>query len=159
MDGRGTGYEIEYDLAGIPFGEPVTVEIAALARFPVLMSGRAPFTIKGKTDLLSVWMLFPKNRPYRTYSLVRYPADNSAPAADDGPPEYDRPPLWIPDWLVGSESSSWVSLRMPLDNQVSHGLDEQHARFDNPGTAPCVHGAMPRRSASYEKADSYLRIL
>ncbi len=85
MDGRGTGYEIEYDLAGIPFGEPVTVEIAALARFPVLMSGRAPFTIKGKTDLLSVWMLFPKNRPYRTYSLVRYPADNSAPPQMMGP--------------------------------------------------------------------------
>ena len=80
FEGRGTSYEIEYDLTGIPFGEPVTVEIAALARFPVLMSGRAPFVIKGKTDLLSVWMLFPEERPYRTYNLVRYPADNSAPA-------------------------------------------------------------------------------
>ena len=46
FDGRGTSYEIEYDLAGIPFGEPVTVEIAALARFPGLMSGRAPFVIQ-----------------------------------------------------------------------------------------------------------------
>ncbi len=45
FDGRGTSYEIEYDLARIPFGEPVTVEIAALARFPVLSSGRAPFVI------------------------------------------------------------------------------------------------------------------
>ena len=79
FDGRGTSYEIEYDLARIPFGEPVTVEIAALARFPVLMSGRAPFVLQCKTDLLSVWMLFPEERPYRTYSLVRYPADKSAP--------------------------------------------------------------------------------
>ena len=57
----------------------MTVEIAALARFPVLMSGRAPFVLQCKTDLLSVWLLFPEERPYRTYSLVRYPADKSAP--------------------------------------------------------------------------------
>jgi predicted acylesterase/phospholipase RssA len=79
LDGRGTAYEIEYDLAAIPFGEPVTVEIAVLARLPVLTSGRAPFVIQWKTDLLSMWMLFPEGRPYRTYSLVRYPADKSAP--------------------------------------------------------------------------------
>jgi predicted acylesterase/phospholipase RssA len=79
IDGRGTAYEIEYDLAAIPFGEPVTVEIAVLARLPVLMSGRAPFVIQCKTDMLSMWMLFPEGRPYRTYSLVRYPADKSAP--------------------------------------------------------------------------------
>ncbi len=79
FDGRGTGYEIEYDLARIPFGEPVTVEIAALARLPVLLSGRAPFVLQCKTDLLSVWMLFPEGRPYRTYSLVQYPANKSAP--------------------------------------------------------------------------------
>ncbi len=79
FDGRGTSYEIEYDLARLPFGEPVTVEIAALARFPGLMSGRAPFVVQSKTDLLSVWLLFPEQQPYRTYSLVRYPADKSAP--------------------------------------------------------------------------------
>ena len=79
FDGRGLAYEIEYDLAAIPFGEPVTVEIAVLARLPVLTSGRAPFVIQCKTDMLSMWMLFPEGRPYRTYSLVRYPADKSAP--------------------------------------------------------------------------------
>jgi hypothetical protein len=77
FDGQGTSYEIEYDLAQIPVGEPVTVEIAALARFPLLTSGRAPFVVQFNTDLLSVWMLFPEDRPYRTYSLVRYPADKS----------------------------------------------------------------------------------
>jgi len=77
FDGQGTSYEIEYDLAQIPIGEPVTVEIAALARFPLLTSGRAPFVVQFNTDLLSVWMLFPEDRPYRTYSLVRYLADKS----------------------------------------------------------------------------------
>jgi hypothetical protein len=79
IDGRGTAFEMEYDLAAIPFGETVTVEIAVLARLPVLMSGRAPFIIQCKTDMLSMWMLFPEGRPYRSYSLVRYPADKSAP--------------------------------------------------------------------------------
>lgn len=79
FEGRGTSYEIEYDLTQVPFGEPVTVEIAALARFPGLMAGRAPFVLQCKTDLLSVWLLFPENRPYHSYSLMRYPADKSAP--------------------------------------------------------------------------------
>jgi hypothetical protein len=79
FDGRGTAYEFEYDLSRVPFGEPVTIEIAALARLPGLASGRAPFVLQWKTDLLSMWMLFPINRPYRTYSLVKYPVDKSAP--------------------------------------------------------------------------------
>lgn len=79
LDGKGTSYEFEYDLSRVPFGQPVTIEIAALASFPYLTTGRAPFVLQCETDLLSVWMLFPEDRPYRTYSLVRYPADKSAP--------------------------------------------------------------------------------
>lgn len=40
---------------------------------------RAPFVTRIKTDLISVWMLFPPDRPYRTYGLVTYPEDKSAP--------------------------------------------------------------------------------
>ena len=79
LDGKGASYEFEYDLSRVPFGQPVTIEIAALASLPYLTSGRAPFVVQGETDLLTVWMLFPEDRPYRTYSLVRYPADKSAP--------------------------------------------------------------------------------
>jgi hypothetical protein len=32
-----------------------------------------------KTDLISVWILFPLDRPYKNYSLVSYPVDRSAP--------------------------------------------------------------------------------
>jgi predicted acylesterase/phospholipase RssA len=79
FEGRGTAYEIDYDLSQIPFGEPVTIELAALARLPMLAADRCPILLKFKTDLLSMWLLFPEDRPYQTYSLVRYPADKSAP--------------------------------------------------------------------------------
>jgi predicted acylesterase/phospholipase RssA len=79
FDGHGPAYEIQYDLSQIPFGEPVTIELAALARLPVLAFDRSPIILEFKTDLLSMWLLFPENRPYHTYSLVHYPADKSAP--------------------------------------------------------------------------------
>jgi predicted acylesterase/phospholipase RssA len=79
FEGYGPAYEIQYDLSQIPFGEPVTIELAALARLPVLEFDRSPIVLKFKTDMLSMWMMFPENRPYRTYSLVHYPADKSAP--------------------------------------------------------------------------------
>jgi hypothetical protein len=78
FEGQGTAYEIQYDLSQIPFGEPVTIDLAALARLKELASNQCPIVMKFKTDLLSMWMLFPENRPYRTYSLVHYPADKSA---------------------------------------------------------------------------------
>jgi predicted acylesterase/phospholipase RssA len=101
FDGRGTTYEIEYDLSRTPFGEPVTIEIAMLARFPGLMSGRAPFVVQCKTDLLAVWLLFPEHRPYRKYSLLRYPADESAPPQMMNPRDtIDHPYGFLIGWSV-----------------------------------------------------------
>jgi len=73
-----TLYEFEYDLSRVPQGEPVTVVLEGLLRTRE-PSARAPWIARAKTDLVSVWMLFPADRPYRTYSLVRYPQDRSAP--------------------------------------------------------------------------------
>ena len=102
FEGRGTSYEIEYDLARLPFGEPVTVEIAALARFPGLMSGRAPFVVPMQ------------GRPARGCCFGKSAVPHGQPgalsgrqecgAADDGSPKQDRPPLRVADWLVGGES-------------------------------------------------------
>jgi hypothetical protein len=72
-----TLYEIEYNLARIPWGEPVTLELELLVNVPKV--ARAAFVTRRKTDLVSVWMLFPADRPYRTYDLVCYPNDRSAP--------------------------------------------------------------------------------
>jgi hypothetical protein len=75
---RRTLYELEYDLSRIPVGESTTLELEGLLRTRE-PSARAPFVCRTKTDLISVWMLFPADFPYRTYSLVRYPLDRSAP--------------------------------------------------------------------------------
>jgi len=72
-----TLYEFEYDLSQRPPDEPVTIEVELLVDFP--KSVRAPLVTHTKTDLISVWLLFPLDRPYRTYSLVSYPVDRSLP--------------------------------------------------------------------------------
>jgi hypothetical protein len=101
FEGRGTAYEIDYDLSQIPFGEPVTIEIAALARLPMLAADRCPIVLRFKTDLLSMWLLFPEDRPYRTYSLVRYPADKSAPPQTVNPrDEINHPYGSLIGWSV-----------------------------------------------------------
>jgi len=72
-----TLYEFEYDMSQRPREEPVTMEVELLVSVPKTV--RAPFVTHAKTDLISVWMLFPAARPYKTYSLVSYPVDRSAP--------------------------------------------------------------------------------
>jgi len=72
-----TVYEFEYDLSQLPPEEPVTLELEAIGTVPKTV--RAAFETHTKTDLISVWMLFPADRPYRTYSLLSYPSDRSAP--------------------------------------------------------------------------------
>lgn len=57
--------------------EPVTIEIELIGNVPKTV--RAPFVTHTKTDLISVWLLFPAERPYKTYSLVSYPVDRSEP--------------------------------------------------------------------------------
>jgi hypothetical protein len=73
-----TIYEYEYDLKDVAIGEPVTLEMELLVDVPQARS-QAHFTTRIKTDLVSMWLLFPEDHPYRTYSLLQYPADRSAP--------------------------------------------------------------------------------
>ena len=70
-----TVYEFEYDLSQLPPEEPVTIEVELIGQVPKTV--RAPFVTHTKTDLISVWLLFPADRPYRTYSLVSYPLDKT----------------------------------------------------------------------------------
>jgi predicted acylesterase/phospholipase RssA len=74
-----TVYQFEYNLSRVPKGEAVSVDVELITEFPTTV--RAPFKTHTKTDLISVWMLFPADRPYKTYSLVSYPVDRSAPPA------------------------------------------------------------------------------
>lgn len=66
-------YELEFDLSGFPADKQVTLELAAIIQFADLPPGRMPLMLGYQADLLTVWMLFPENHPYRTYRLLRYP--------------------------------------------------------------------------------------
>jgi hypothetical protein len=73
-----TIYEFDYDLSQVLPEEPVTIEVELIGDVPKTV--RAPLVTHTKTDLISVWLLFPEDQPYRTYSLVSYPIDGSAAA-------------------------------------------------------------------------------
>lgn len=70
-------YEFHLDLSKVPLETPVTFEIGASMEFEEAMPGRIPYYLEQSTELITVWMLFPENHPYRTYKLVRYPIDGS----------------------------------------------------------------------------------
>jgi predicted acylesterase/phospholipase RssA len=72
-------YEVELDVSHVPIVEPISLDLEFLVPFPVV-NGRIDFETYAKTDLASIWILFPPDRPYRHYSLVHYPASRrSAP--------------------------------------------------------------------------------
>ena len=70
-------YEFHLDLSKVPLETQVTFEIGASMEFEEAMPGRIPYYLEQPTELITVWMLFPENHPYRTYKLVRYPIDGS----------------------------------------------------------------------------------
>jgi predicted acylesterase/phospholipase RssA len=73
-----TIYEFEYDLSQALPEESVAIEVELIGNVPKTV--RAPFQTHAKTDVISVWLLFPADRPYRTYSLVSYPVDRGLAA-------------------------------------------------------------------------------
>jgi hypothetical protein len=71
-------YEVELDLSQVSILEPVSVELEFLVPFPIV-NGRIDFETYARTDLASLWILFPTDRPYRHYSLLHYRADRKSP--------------------------------------------------------------------------------
>lgn len=74
-------YEFHIDLSQAPLGEPIALELAAVARYTSLTAGRMPLVMQFDADLLTVWILFPENHPYRRYELVTYPRGRPEEAA------------------------------------------------------------------------------
>lgn len=102
-----TIYEFEYDFSQVPPEEPVTIEAELLLRHPRTTS--APFVTHAKTDLISVWLLFPADRPYRTYSLVSYPVDGSAaPTIMNNRYAIDHPYGSLIGWSVVNPKEDYV---------------------------------------------------
>ena len=71
-------FELHCDLTHAPINELITLEMATVLRYSSLPPDRLPLKIDFPADLLTVWMLFPEDHPYRTYQLLRYPFDNPA---------------------------------------------------------------------------------
>ncbi|TWT33529.1 Patatin-like phospholipase [Posidoniimonas corsicana] len=102
-----TPYEFEFDLQDVTVGEPVVLELELLVDVPQDRS-RVQFATRLTTDLVSMWMLFPEDRPYRTYNLVQYPADRSeAPTILDSRYKIDHPY----GSLIG-----WSAVNPPIGN-------------------------------------------
>jgi len=68
-----TFYEIHVDLSKASLDEPVPLELAAVVRYAALPPGRLPLVMQFDADLLTAWILFPSDHPYRRYQLVTYP--------------------------------------------------------------------------------------
>ncbi len=94
-----TIYEFEYDLSQALPEEPVTIDVELIGNVPKTV--KAPFVTHAKTDVISVWLLFPADRPYRTYSLVSYPVDRSlAPRPMTNRFAIDHPYGFLIGWSV-----------------------------------------------------------
>lgn len=94
-----TIYEFEYDLSQALPEEPVTIDLELIGNVPKTV--RAPFVTHAKTGLISVWLLFPADRPYKTYNLVSYPVDRrSAPRSMMKRFTIDHPYGFLIGWSV-----------------------------------------------------------
>ena len=101
--------EMHLDLAGVPVGEPVSLELATLMTSPILENGTAMLDLIAPADLLTVWLLFPQNHPYRSYRLLRYP-EHDPDAAVPMTPRYtiDHPYGALIGWSVIKPSQGLV---------------------------------------------------
>ena len=109
-------YEVEFDLAGTPVEQVVDLEIEFVARDLPSEYSRSRFKTELETDVISAWLLFPTDRPYRTYSLVMYPADGTtAPRMVDARFTIDHPFGSLIGWSVVNPKTnsiyecSWTS--------------------------------------------------
>ncbi len=101
-DGKvGDAIEVHLNLSGVPAGEPVTLELATVMKAPILADGKVLLDLLAPADLLTVWLLFPEDHPYRSYRLLRYP-EHDPDAAEPMTPRYtiDHPYGQLIGWSV-----------------------------------------------------------
>jgi hypothetical protein len=78
--GRDTTWELVFDLSSIPKDRVVDLEIEATVHDIMAKKGEGENWMRYRTTFAtaeaSIWMIFPVNRPYTHYSLIRYPEAN-----------------------------------------------------------------------------------
>lgn len=101
-------YEVAYDFTDLPRGEPVTVSMEMYIRVSEPIT-RAPFVTRFPTDLISVWILFPEDRPYQNYELVRYPVSmNRAPIVMNSRYRVNHPYGSLIGWSVVNPEVDYI---------------------------------------------------
>ena len=93
--------EIRCDLPGAAAGETIPLELTSSFASDVLARGRIPFDLRYPADLVTIWILFPQDHPYRRYELLRYP-EGLPEAAEPLSPRYtiDHPFGTLIGWSV-----------------------------------------------------------
>jgi predicted acylesterase/phospholipase RssA len=74
---RETTWELAFDLSSVPKDRVEDIEIEATVYDVVAKKGEGENSMRYRTTFptaeASIWMIFPVNRPYTHYSLIRYP--------------------------------------------------------------------------------------
>ena len=101
--------EVQCDLPDVPAGRTVPLELTTSFTDDVLARGRMPFDLRYPADLITIWMLFPDDHPYRDYRLLKYP-DGDPEAAEPLTPRYtiDHPYGTLIGWSVIQPTPSTV---------------------------------------------------
>lgn len=102
---RDTTWELAFDLSSVPKGRTEDIEIEATIHDVMAKKGAGENWIRYRaaipTPEASVWMIFPVNRPYTHYSLIRYPeADPSSFQKVDTSYTIDHPRGSIIAWSI-----------------------------------------------------------
>lgn len=77
---RDTTWELAFDLSSVPKGRTEDIEIEGTVHDIMAKKGEDENWMRYRAAIptaeASIWMIFPINRPYTHYSLVRYPVDD-----------------------------------------------------------------------------------
>ena len=102
---RDTTWELAFDLSSVPKGRTEDIEIEATVHDIMAKKGEGENWMRYRAAIptaeASVWMIFPVNRPYTHYSLIRYPeADPSSFQKIDTSYTIDHPRGSIIAWSI-----------------------------------------------------------
>jgi hypothetical protein len=108
-----TTWELAFDLSSVPKGQTEDIEIQATIHDIMAKRRERENWIRYRAAIptaeASVWMIFPVNRPYTHYSLIRYPeADSSSFQKVDTSYTIDHPRGSIIAWSIINPKVGYV---------------------------------------------------
>ncbi len=100
--GQAKIWQMEYDLSSVPKGK--AVDLFSEAHFTLSESYGTPsysFRMNADVAVTNVWLLFPEDRPYRKYQLLRYESsDGGTPQAVESRYNIEHPYGYLIGWSL-----------------------------------------------------------